>query len=463
MLLDSMPGLLQDFRDGKIRRVFRRALALRDSADVRMDACPRASRSVALKPWLLVALLVLIASPASCRSRASSAPARRSNRCRRGSPTRSSGRSSGDCPSRTGTSDRRISSRTSTRSSTWCRRSSSRRSPAACTWASRRIRTSPTCVATRPRMAFIVDIRRGNLLEHLMYKAIIELSADRAEFRLAAVLEEAPGRPRADVVGRGPVPRVRSSVDDRARRCTGRTSAAIEAQLTKQHGFALSAEDLQQLEAIYFSFFWDGPNIRYSSFPAGAGSRRFVGRAADLAATFPSYEELMLQTDMEGVNRSYLATEENFRLLKAFEEKNLIVPGRRRFRRPEGAAGGRPLRARARRRRHGLLRVERRAVSLPGRAVRRVRPQRRDAAGRRRRARSFDRSRPASAIRGGGIGPDGRASALDPIRTFVREFLAGRSTPTSTSTCDRSRRQGVFHEGAAAANGPPVTEHKSLL
>ena len=36
--------------------------------------------------------------------------------------------------------------------------------------------------ATRPRMAFILDIRRGNLQEHLLYKALIELSADRAEF-----------------------------------------------------------------------------------------------------------------------------------------------------------------------------------------------------------------------------------------------------------------------------------------
>ena len=36
--------------------------------------------------------------------------------------------------------------------------------------------------ALRPRMAFIVDIRRGNLLEHLLYKALMELSADRAEF-----------------------------------------------------------------------------------------------------------------------------------------------------------------------------------------------------------------------------------------------------------------------------------------
>src|ERR1700681_220485 len=33
-------------------------------------------------------------------------------------------------------------------------------------------------VALRPQVAFIVDIRRQNLLEHLLYKALIELSAD---------------------------------------------------------------------------------------------------------------------------------------------------------------------------------------------------------------------------------------------------------------------------------------------
>ena len=37
-------------------------------------------------------------------------------------------------------------------------------------------------VALQPSIAFIVDIRRGNLLLHLMYKAIFELSSDRADF-----------------------------------------------------------------------------------------------------------------------------------------------------------------------------------------------------------------------------------------------------------------------------------------
>src|SRR5580692_4888586 len=37
-------------------------------------------------------------------------------------------------------------------------------------------------VALRPKLAFIFDIRRGNLDEHLLYKAFIEMSADRADF-----------------------------------------------------------------------------------------------------------------------------------------------------------------------------------------------------------------------------------------------------------------------------------------
>ena len=36
--------------------------------------------------------------------------------------------------------------------------------------------------AIKPAMAFIIDVRRGNLQLHLMYKALFELSADRADF-----------------------------------------------------------------------------------------------------------------------------------------------------------------------------------------------------------------------------------------------------------------------------------------
>src|SRR3954468_2120657 len=37
-------------------------------------------------------------------------------------------------------------------------------------------------VALQPKMAIIFDIRRQNAMQHLMYKALIETSSDRAEF-----------------------------------------------------------------------------------------------------------------------------------------------------------------------------------------------------------------------------------------------------------------------------------------
>src|SRR5262252_10538079 len=37
-------------------------------------------------------------------------------------------------------------------------------------------------VAMQPKIAIIFDIRRQNVMQHLMYKALIEMSSDRAEF-----------------------------------------------------------------------------------------------------------------------------------------------------------------------------------------------------------------------------------------------------------------------------------------
>ena len=40
----------------------------------------------------------------------------------------------------------------------------------------------------------------------------------------------------------------------------------------------------------------------------------------------PTYAELQTSSDVDGHSRAYLGTEENFLALKAFEEKNLLVP-----------------------------------------------------------------------------------------------------------------------------------------
>src|SRR5215831_7286670 len=47
--------------------------------------------------------------------------------------------------------------------------------------------------ATQPKIAFIFDIRRENMIEHLMYKAIFEVSSTRADFLSRLFSRKAPG------------------------------------------------------------------------------------------------------------------------------------------------------------------------------------------------------------------------------------------------------------------------------
>ena len=57
-----------------------------------------------------------------------------------------------------------------------------------------------TYMATvKPAMAFIIDVRRGNLQLHLMYKALFELSVDRADFVSRLFSLKRPSRTRARV------------------------------------------------------------------------------------------------------------------------------------------------------------------------------------------------------------------------------------------------------------------------
>jgi hypothetical protein len=177
-------------------------------------------------------------------------------------------------------------------------------------------------LALKPELAFIVDIRRGNLQTQLMYKALIELSDDRADFvgRLFA-------RPRPDGLT------TFSTVDDifksyaltiSNRDIQAQTFAEMVAHLTDTRGFRLSAEDLAGIEDIHDQFVRYGPSITYSC--RAAGGRGGVGGRGRGRSNFPTYADLMRQNDGAGVQRSYLATEEQFQALKTMQERNLIVP-----------------------------------------------------------------------------------------------------------------------------------------
>jgi hypothetical protein len=166
--------------------------------------------------------------------------------------------------------------------------------------------------ALTPRMAFIIDIRRQNLIEHFMYKALIEMSDDRAEF-----LSRLFSRPRPSGLGRLSPLRVMFEAYGNvgaSQTLFQKNLQDIENRLIKRHGFPLTPDDRRSLEYVYSAFFLEGPDLRF------AGPRQRSAR------WFPTYAELMMATDADGVQHSYLSSDQNFRTLREFERNNLLVP-----------------------------------------------------------------------------------------------------------------------------------------
>ena len=172
--------------------------------------------------------------------------------------------------------------------------------------------------AVRPKIAFIIDIRHQNMLEHMIYKALFEMSANRADFvsrlfsrkRPAGLTEQST----ADDIFRA---YDTAPIDNDA---FTKNLQDINNLLLKQHQFGLTSEDESNIEHVYTVFHDFGPDIDYNSSTGRGGGRRFGGGG------MPNYVDLMVATDLQGEARSYLATEENYRVLRDLEGRNLVVP-----------------------------------------------------------------------------------------------------------------------------------------
>jgi len=167
-------------------------------------------------------------------------------------------------------------------------------------------------VATRPAMAVIIDIRRGNLDLQLMYKALFELSADRAEFVSRLFAKRRP----AGLTTRSTAQEIFAAYWDVPTNDAfyAENLRAIIGLLKDKHRFALSSDDSAGIEHAYHAFYWFGPRLQYSS------TGNFGG------ANQPTYADLMTATDGAGQARGYLATEEHFAFMKDLESRNMLVP-----------------------------------------------------------------------------------------------------------------------------------------
>jgi len=168
----------------------------------------------------------------------------------------------------------------------------------------------------KPKMVFITDVRRGNLCMHLMYKAIFELSKDRADFVELLFNKKRPG----GLTEKSTVAEianafwdVRTSGEDVYKANLKR----IQDHLTKTRGLPLSTDDLGGIEYIYYNFWWHGMWVNYSS--SNTSNPRGNNNMAQ-------YGDLMLLTDGSGVSRYYLSSEASYKFLKDLETRNMLVP-----------------------------------------------------------------------------------------------------------------------------------------
>ena len=164
------------------------------------------------------------------------------------------------------------------------------------------------------KLAFVIDIRRQNMLELLMYKALFDMSPSRADFVSNLFSRVRPAGLDTKTTSAALFAAYESAKVDAD--LLVKNLQAIKAFMTR-HGYQLSSEDLSSIEKVYQVFSRGGPGINYafaSPTPPGGPPPE------------ATYSRLMNTTDATGRNSSFLATEENYLYVREMQRKNLIVP-----------------------------------------------------------------------------------------------------------------------------------------
>lgn len=167
----------------------------------------------------------------------------------------------------------------------------------------------------RPPIAIILDIRRQNAMQHLMYKALFELSSSRAEFVARLFSRPSVRRLPPDIAVKALFDSADAADRDSAAYLTNRR--AIFDVLKGRHRFALSHDDSLSIEQVYRVFFTAGPGINYGYRP---------GMSEVFRVTYPTYGMLQGATNADSVSMAFLATEANYHVVRDMQSRNLIVP-----------------------------------------------------------------------------------------------------------------------------------------
>jgi hypothetical protein len=165
----------------------------------------------------------------------------------------------------------------------------------------------------RPGIAFIVDVRRDNLLLHLVFKALFSMSETRVDYLSQLFGREVPARladwRRADldaIIAHVEGPRLPEAAIARLR---ARVDSAIES-----FGLSLSEADFATIDRFHRRFISAGLALKFQT----------TGRQPQ--SYYPSYRDLLIETDRRKQRGNFLATEDDFQFVRALQQSHLVVP-----------------------------------------------------------------------------------------------------------------------------------------
>lgn len=167
--------------------------------------------------------------------------------------------------------------------------------------------------AVRPEIAFVVDIRRDNLLLLLLFRAFFEEAGTRAEY-----LSLLFGRPLPEDVEAWRDRQLEELLDRiEALPPDEEGLPALRARLharIRGFGIPVSEGDLATLDRFHDEFIREGPRLRYTA------------RGRPPAPWYPTYRQLLLETDLEGNRVGYLVTEEPYHFVRDLHRRNGVIP-----------------------------------------------------------------------------------------------------------------------------------------
>lgn len=166
----------------------------------------------------------------------------------------------------------------------------------------------------RPEIAFILDVRRDNLLELLYFKVLFEQSANRWEYLsrlLAKPLPAGFSPPQGADAGVlvaffDPLPSRRSWFEQ--------VFEASWNRLRKQYPRLVTEEDRATLHRIAFAFYNENLDLRFRSH--GRPPRPY----------YPTFRDLLLERDSTGQMCNYLNDEEDYQFLRRMQRQHRIIP-----------------------------------------------------------------------------------------------------------------------------------------